>query len=60
MLMRTSEFYDNLPLKACDTCGEVMEEMADCYSCTCPRCKGMTFYPLSPVPVPGVSDREGT
>ncbi|MCZ8514064.1 YhfH family protein [Paenibacillus filicis] len=47
--MNTSEFYDALPLKACDTCGETMEELADCYSNTCPKCKGLTFYPLSPV-----------
>ncbi|TVY10254.1 protein YhfH [Paenibacillus cremeus] len=48
MLMRTTEFYESLPLKCCDACGETMEEMADCYSSTCNKCRGLTFYPLSP------------
>jgi hypothetical protein len=48
MLMRTTEFYETLPLKCCDTCKEIMEEMADCYSNTCTKCQGITFYPLSP------------
>jgi hypothetical protein len=48
MLMRTTEFYESLPLRCCDTCKEIMEEMADCYSSTCIKCQGITFYPLSP------------
>lgn len=49
MLSKPSEFYSTLPQKVCDTCGETLEELADCYSSTCPKCKGDTFYPLSPV-----------
>ncbi|AEI38985.1 protein YhfH [Paenibacillus mucilaginosus] len=49
MHMRSSEFYENLPLKCCDTCGSAIEEMADCYSSTCTSCRGLTFYPLSPL-----------
>ncbi|WP_237763082.1 protein YhfH [Paenibacillus sp. A3] len=50
--MRTTEFYDTLPSKCCDTCGEPLEEMADCYTSTCTQCKGQTFYPLSPISGP--------
>ncbi|SDD77824.1 YhfH-like protein [Paenibacillus sp. UNCCL117] len=49
MFMRTSEFYENLPAKCCTSCQEPLEEMADCYSSTCPKCRGVTFYPLSPI-----------
>ncbi|MCM3269907.1 protein YhfH [Paenibacillus elgii] len=52
MLTRTTEFYETLPSKCCDTCGEPLEEMADCYTSTCTKCKGHTFYPLSPI-IPG-------
>jgi hypothetical protein len=55
MLMRTSEFYESLPTKCCDTCNEIMEEMADCYSSTCTKCQGVTFYPLSPLAASGAS-----
>ncbi len=51
MFMRTSEFYENLPAKCCTSCKEPLEELADCYSPTCPKCRGVTFYPLSPVNV---------
>ncbi|WP_246627514.1 protein YhfH [Paenibacillus solanacearum] len=46
--MRSSDFYDSLPPRCCDTCGELMEELADCYVCTCTTCRGVTFYSLSP------------
>ncbi|MFC6231780.1 protein YhfH [Paenibacillus allorhizosphaerae] len=46
--MRSSDFYESLPPRCCDTCGEPMEELADCYICTCTACQGITFYPLSP------------
>ncbi|WP_281890314.1 protein YhfH [Paenibacillus sp. YYML68] len=48
-MMRTSEFYEQLPTRRCDTCSEPLEEMADCHSCTCTKCRGVTFYPLSPL-----------
>ncbi|WP_248931029.1 protein YhfH [Paenibacillus hamazuiensis] len=47
--MSTTEFYKTLPVRSCTQCGEVLEEMADCYSCVCDKCRGMTFYPLSPM-----------
>ncbi|SFL10422.1 YhfH-like protein [Paenibacillus sp. 1_12] len=53
MLMRTTEFYESLPAKRCNTCSETMEEMADCYSNTCTKCQGLTFYPLSPLSASG-------
>jgi hypothetical protein len=49
MLRKPTEFYASLPPKCCDHCGDAMEEMADCYSNTCTKCKGTTFYPLSPI-----------
>ncbi|WP_284643597.1 protein YhfH [Paenibacillus silviterrae] len=66
MLKKTSDFYASLPAKCCDRCGDVLEEMADCYRCTCTKCTGETFYPLSPLsaapvsPVPPVSKLNGS
>jgi hypothetical protein len=52
MILRTSDFYESLPAKCCSICNEILEEMADCYSSTCTKCQGVTFYSLSPLASP--------
>ncbi|MCM3743910.1 YhfH family protein [Sporosarcina luteola] len=32
------EFFRNLPAKACDVCGEKIEEQHECYSNKCNEC----------------------
>jgi len=39
MLMSSTEFFSNLPPKECAKCGEVVEEMHECYSNECLDCE---------------------
>ncbi len=39
MLMSSTEFFSNLPPKECSKCGEVVEEMHECYSNECLDCE---------------------
>ncbi|WP_342664051.1 protein YhfH [Alteribacter aurantiacus] len=38
MIQSSKEFFQNLPPKECTKCGEVFEEMADCYYHQCDKC----------------------
>ncbi|WP_078553229.1 protein YhfH [Bacillus alkalicellulosilyticus] len=38
MLIPVTEFFKNLPVKLCSECGEVMEEMHECYLPQCEKC----------------------
>ncbi|TBL75769.1 protein YhfH [Paenibacillus thalictri] len=49
MLQSPVAFLETLEPKCCGTCGEVIEEYADCYHNICYNCTDTTFYALSPV-----------
>ncbi|WP_346725795.1 protein YhfH [Alteribacter keqinensis] len=38
MIQSSKEFFQNLPPKECTKCGEVFEEMAECYYHQCDKC----------------------
>jgi len=38
MIESIVEFFRNLPAKACDVCGEKIEEQHECYSNKCDEC----------------------
>lgn len=43
MLIPLNQFFDSMEQKRCEICGSVIEEQADCYTCTCEKCD--TFQP---------------
>lgn len=38
MLIKTTEFYKNLPYKKCKNCGEKIEEQYESYVNSCSKC----------------------
>lgn len=39
MIMSSTEFFRNLPLKECAKCGKVVKEIHEYYSNKCPDCE---------------------
>ncbi|WP_075047857.1 protein YhfH [Bacillus andreraoultii] len=41
MILSILEFFQNLPAKFCQNCGEEIEEQHECYGNTCYKCIGI-------------------
>ncbi|RAK19500.1 YhfH-like protein [Anoxybacillus vitaminiphilus] len=43
MLIKSSEFFKNLPPKKCIECGQEMEEQHECYGNKCNECLQVVY-----------------
>ncbi|WP_127579304.1 protein YhfH [Paenibacillus koleovorans] len=48
MLIPAKDFFDNLPVKQCDKCGNPLEEQNECYVTQCPDCQDSSLYSSFP------------
>lgn len=47
MLIPVQTFFNSLPEKSCNRCGQSIEEQADCYQNICNSCGDAYFYSLN-------------
>lgn len=48
MMIPVKDFFENLTPKSCSTCGEQIEELADCYQNKCDPCEDTQYYSFTP------------